>query len=416
MNKDIDINNVNVCNNCGFYYSCDDAIFCSKCGNILIKEPPVMHQAATGGQARFNEVKTGKETNSKGKMLIPALIAFAIMCSVIYIFFYYSNGSGSYYQRTLTTGDRFGESYIQDSSEVYYHYEYNNTGFNDDEQIEDAGLIIIENVINTEQAEAIKTFAEQGFIIEITKEYHDEVQAGYVISQTPAAGSKETQEAKIDLVVSLGPQITDLRFRNRASVDAIEIIPHGSATLILIVTPLNAEANITWSFDNFGVIMVVPSRDKKSAVVRGVAVGEAIVTATAGDISVSCTVRVVDTIRAHTSLRNFRDMITSMEDISKGVSLHISWTSESHAGLSTKLIREKDSMEWIIMHVDAGYISEVFPEFEHRTTMYSQSGFYMISFPEDDLGTYHFLENGRGYFLYSDSGNRLDFTWEFNAE
>ena len=63
-------------------------------------------------------------------------------------------------------------------------------------------------VVGKSQTEAAKAIKAAGYAVgEITKEYSDTVDAGYVISQTPTSGTEFAVGGEVDLVVSLGIEL-----------------------------------------------------------------------------------------------------------------------------------------------------------------------------------------------------------------
>ncbi len=66
----------------------------------------------------------------------------------------------------------------------------------------------IPNVVGKSQSEAIKSLRSSGYEVgETTKEYSDDVEAGFVISQSPTAGTSAEAGDSVDLVVSLGAEL-----------------------------------------------------------------------------------------------------------------------------------------------------------------------------------------------------------------
>ncbi|MBR3762526.1 MAG: Stk1 family PASTA domain-containing Ser/Thr kinase [Lachnospiraceae bacterium] len=67
-----------------------------------------------------------------------------------------------------------------------------------------AGAIEIESVVGKSFEEAKLILEQQGFIVNKSESYNNEVAKGYVISQNPAGGRKITKGTAVALVVSLG--------------------------------------------------------------------------------------------------------------------------------------------------------------------------------------------------------------------
>ena len=69
----------------------------------------------------------------------------------------------------------------------------------------------VPSVVGKSQTEAAKAIKAAGYSVgEITKEYSDTVDAGYVISQTPTSGTEFDVGGDVDLVVSLGIELVSV--------------------------------------------------------------------------------------------------------------------------------------------------------------------------------------------------------------
>lgn len=65
----------------------------------------------------------------------------------------------------------------------------------------------VPDVVGKEEAEAAEELRSAGFKVSIDTDYDDEVEEGYVISQSPAGGEQATENTNITLIVSIGPEV-----------------------------------------------------------------------------------------------------------------------------------------------------------------------------------------------------------------
>ncbi|MDR3277663.1 MAG: PASTA domain-containing protein [Oscillospiraceae bacterium] len=70
--------------------------------------------------------------------------------------------------------------------------------------------IVLPNFVGSSQSIAERTLAAYGLRVEITSQYHDTVQAGCVISQDPRTGAVLERGNTVRLVVSLGPETSNI--------------------------------------------------------------------------------------------------------------------------------------------------------------------------------------------------------------
>lgn len=65
----------------------------------------------------------------------------------------------------------------------------------------------VPDVVGKEEAEAAQELRNAGFKVSIDTDYDDEVEEGYVISQSPAGGEQAAENTNITLIVSIGPEV-----------------------------------------------------------------------------------------------------------------------------------------------------------------------------------------------------------------
>jgi len=282
-------------------------------------------------------------------------------------------------------------------------------------QIDEPVLPIVENVTGIEQAQAVQTLKEQGFVVEIEERFNNDFEAGYVISQTPAAGSPEAPQSTIKLVVSLGPRVSRLAIGyDGRRTTLINIEPGDTIPISAIITPSNAVADVTWSSDNSRIVRVVPEIDGTTALVHGWETGRAIITANVGNIYAFLEVRVFyNEPLPGTRIKEMHDQLDNRD---ASVSLEFTWTSGHYIGQTVQLKRERDSNEWFLHKTD-GDVIEVFPEFEYDGSFYRFR--YLVSLPgEGSAGfdTYALYEHGVGQFIDSFRLHYYDFKWEFHFD
>ena len=98
--------------------------------------------------------------------------------------------------------------------------------------------ISVADVVGKTQAQAKSVLEDQGFKVNITKQNSDTVDAGKVISQSPAAGSKQQAGSTITLVISKGPATITVSFNaNGGKVSTASMAVNKAETYGKLPTP-----------------------------------------------------------------------------------------------------------------------------------------------------------------------------------
>ena len=96
----------------------------------------------------------------------------------------------------------------------------------------------VTNIVGKSKADAISILEKQGFKVEIVENYHNTVETGKVVSQSPNAGTTQIEGSTINIVVSKGKQPVTLTFdANGGSVTTTSKTVYLSATYDTLPTP-----------------------------------------------------------------------------------------------------------------------------------------------------------------------------------
>lgn len=153
--------------------------------------------------------------------------------------------------------------------------------------------IVVADVVGKARADAENELKTQGFKVAVLENYSDTVPAGYVISQSPAAGQSQIEGATITIYVSKGPQTVSVTGISLNKI-SLSLVAGNNETLVATVHPDNAtEKAVTWSSDNTSVA-AVDSNGKVTAKSAGTAT--ITVTTVDGGKRATCTVTVTNAV------------------------------------------------------------------------------------------------------------------------
>lgn len=157
----------------------------------------------------------------------------------------------------------------------------------------------IPDVKNISQSDAQSKLKNSKLNMKVSKEeYSDTVRAGYVISQTPSAGTSGFSGDTVSVVVSKGkppikPESISFREDNiTISLTSAEIVPSGSSNdndpklikLSLSIQPIDAQAeNIKWTSSNENVAKLVDGSTGMQARFRAILPGSTVIRAETSD-------------------------------------------------------------------------------------------------------------------------------------